>query len=68
MGTNGLIALKLNEGDELIGVELSSGDDDVFLFTSNGYAQHFCEYYKRSAVADEDSSDDADSTDNSQES
>lgn len=68
MGTNGLIALKLNEGDELIGVELSSGDDDVFLFTSNGYAQHFCEYYKRSAVADEDSSDDTDSSDNSQES
>ena len=68
MGTNALIALKLNEGDELIGVELSSGDDDVFLFTSNGYAQHFCEYYKRSAVADEDSSDDADSSDNSQES
>lgn len=68
MGTNGLIALKLNAGDELIGVELSSGDDDVFLFTSNGYAQHFCEYYKRSAVADEDSSDDADSSDNSQES
>lgn len=70
MGTNGLIAVKLNEGDELIGVELSSGDDDVFLFTSNGYAQHFCEYYKVSAVADDtdaenidessDSSDDSD--------
>ncbi|MBQ2381396.1 MAG: hypothetical protein II291_02360, partial [Succinivibrio sp.] len=54
------IALNLQDGDELIGVEVSSGDDDVFLFTSNGYAQHFCEFYKKSADADTDeNSDDA---------
>lgn len=70
MGTNGLIAVKLNEGDELIGVELSSGDDDVFLFTSNGYAQHFCEYYKGSAVADDaaDAENTDESSDNSDDS
>lgn len=60
MNGNGLIALNLQDGDELIGVEVSSGDDDVFLFTSNGYAQHFCEFYKKSADADTDeNSDDA---------
>ncbi|MGN0895026.1 MAG: DNA gyrase C-terminal beta-propeller domain-containing protein, partial [Succinivibrio sp.] len=68
MGTNALIAVKLNEGDELIGVELCSGDDDVFLFTSNGYAQHFCEFYKGSAAnedseAENDPEDTADSGD-----
>ena len=49
MNANGIIAANLSEDDELIGVEISSGDDDIFLFTSNGYAQHFCEYYKVSA-------------------
>ncbi|MGN1280659.1 MAG: DNA gyrase subunit A [Succinivibrio sp.] len=57
MNANGIIAVKLNEGDELIGVELCSGDDDVFLFTSNGYAQHFCEFYKGSALSDDSESD-----------
>lgn len=47
MNANGIIAVNLNADDELIGVDVSSGDDDIFLFTSNGYAQHFCEYYKK---------------------
>ncbi|MBO8416086.1 MAG: DNA gyrase subunit A [Proteobacteria bacterium] len=43
----------LREGDELIGVELSSGDDDVFLFTSDNMALHLCEFYAKSSDADE---------------
>ncbi|MGN0902858.1 MAG: DNA gyrase subunit A, partial [Succinivibrio sp.] len=57
MGVNPINCVKLAEGDELIGVEVSSGDDDIFLFTSNGYAQHFCEFYKGSASSDDESAD-----------
>ncbi|MCR5537032.1 MAG: DNA gyrase subunit A [Succinivibrio sp.] len=42
---NALKVLNLQEGDELIGVEISGGDDDVFLFSSNGRCLRFCEYY-----------------------
>lgn len=51
----------LREGDELIGVELSSGDDDVFLFTSDNMALHLCEYYSKSSG---DGAEDADPSDN----
>lgn len=54
LSLNGMKAVNLNDGDELIGVEVSSGDDDIFLFTSNGYAQHFCEFYKGSAAIESD--------------
>ena len=64
MNANGIIAANLNEDDELIGVEISSGDDDIFLFTSNGYAQHFCEYYKGSA-SDSDTETDTQATEES---
>lgn len=33
---NGKIAIKLTEGDELIGVELTSGEDDLLLAASDG--------------------------------
>ena len=48
----GIKAIGLNEGDELIGAEISSGDDDVYLFTSDGRAIHFCEYYKDQSLSE----------------
>ncbi len=57
---NGIKVLALGENDELIGAEISSGDDDVYIFSSNGKALHFCDYYKASAAddgSDDDSSD-----------
>jgi DNA gyrase subunit A len=38
-----LIALKLNDGDELIGVTVTSGDDDLMLVSSRGNAIRFHE-------------------------
>ena len=53
-GDRGIKAINLAEGDELSGVDISSGDDDVYLFTSDGRAIHFCEYYKASKDGNED--------------
>ncbi len=39
----GLIAINLNENDELISVKITSGDDDVIVFSSNGKAIRFHE-------------------------
>ena len=39
----GLIAINLNEGDELISVKITAGDDDVIVFSSNGKAIRFSE-------------------------
>jgi DNA gyrase subunit A len=38
-----LIALKLNEGDELIGVTITGGKDDLILVSRRGYAIRFHE-------------------------
>ena len=40
---DGLIALTLDEGDELIGVKLTQGLDDILLATKNGIAIRFTE-------------------------
>ena len=40
---NGLIALGLDEGDELIGVKLTSGQSDIILVTAEGQAIRFSE-------------------------
>lgn len=40
---SGIIALELSEGDRLIGVALTHGDDDVMLFTDAGKAIRFNE-------------------------
>jgi DNA gyrase subunit A len=40
---DGLIALTLDEGDELIGVKLTQGFDDILLATKNGKAIRFSE-------------------------
>jgi DNA gyrase subunit A len=41
--TNGIIAIGLDEGDELVGVELTNGKDDVLLGTESGLAIRFGE-------------------------
>jgi DNA gyrase subunit A len=38
-----LIAINLNDGDELIGVQVTSGDDDLFLVSRRGMAIRFHE-------------------------
>jgi DNA gyrase subunit A len=40
---DGIIAMNIREGDELIGVRLTSGDDDVVLVSRGGYAVRFSE-------------------------
>ena len=40
---NGIIAISLDEGDYLIGVELTEGKHDVMLFSDNGKAMRFSE-------------------------
>ena len=40
---NGIIAIGLDEGDYLIGVELTEGKHDVMLFSDNGKAMRFSE-------------------------
>jgi len=40
---DGIIALKMREGDELVGVRHSTGDDDVLLVSRNGQAIRFAE-------------------------
>jgi len=44
---NGLIAIVLKEGDELIGVELSSGEDELILGTRKGMCIRFNESHIR---------------------
>ncbi|KAA3626633.1 MAG: DNA gyrase subunit A, partial [Proteobacteria bacterium] len=41
--SNGLIAIDLKEGDELVGVALTDGDCDIMLFSSGGKAVRFKE-------------------------
>jgi DNA gyrase subunit A len=40
---DGIIALKVRDGDELIGVRLTDGDDDVLMVSRNGQAVRFSE-------------------------
>ncbi len=40
---DGIIAIKMREGDELVGVRHSSGDDDILLVSRNGQAIRFSE-------------------------
>ncbi|MCR5084390.1 MAG: DNA gyrase subunit A [Succinivibrionaceae bacterium] len=55
---NPIKAIALADDEELIGVSLSSGDDEVFIFSSSGMAARFCEFYK-GAAGGEDSEDTA---------
>lgn len=40
---SGLIAINLNEGDELVSVRMTCGDDDIFIATRDGMAIRFSE-------------------------
>jgi len=40
---DGIIAIKMREGDELVGVRHASGDDDVLMVSRNGQAIRFSE-------------------------
>ena len=44
---NGLIAINLKEGDELIGVELTSGEDEILLSSRKGMSIRFNESHVR---------------------
>ena len=46
--TSGLIAIKLNEGDELISVRLTDGHQNIIIGTKDGYAVSFSEQDVRS--------------------
>ncbi|MDX8392201.1 MAG: DNA gyrase subunit A [Mariprofundaceae bacterium] len=41
--TNGIIAIKLDDGDDLIGVRVSSGEQEIMLASSGGKAIRFAE-------------------------
>jgi DNA gyrase subunit A len=45
---NGIIAIKLIEGDQLIDAKITEGDNDIILATSHGYANRFSEADVRS--------------------
>lgn len=45
--SNGIIAVNLNEGDELIGVSLTNGENDVMLFSDAGKVVRFNEQQVR---------------------
>jgi DNA gyrase subunit A len=44
---DGIIAIKMHEGDELVGVRHSSGDDDVLMVSRRGQAIRFSEHDAR---------------------
>lgn len=41
--SNGIIAVNLNDGDELIGVAITNGEDDIMLFSDEGKVVRFNE-------------------------
>src|SRR6476660_5070987 len=40
---DGIIAIKVRDGDELVGVRLTSGDDDILMVSHSGHASRFSE-------------------------
>jgi DNA gyrase subunit A len=40
---DGIIAIKIRDGDELVGVRLTSGDEDILLVSMSGHASRFSE-------------------------
>jgi len=58
----GLTAINLEEGNDLIGVKLTSGEDDIILVTKNGLSIRFTEgVYKKPQGDSEEGEDQADS-------
>ena len=46
-----------SDADELVAVELSHGEDDIILFSSNGKCMRFCEFFEARKSDDADSAD-----------
>jgi len=44
---DGIIAIKIRSGDELVGVRLTSGDEDLLLISKSGHASRFSEKLAR---------------------
>ncbi|MQA73016.1 MAG: DNA gyrase subunit A [Solirubrobacterales bacterium] len=49
---DGIIAIKVRDGDELVGVRLTSGEDDLLLVSKSGHASRFAESAVRSMGRD----------------
>ncbi|MEO8093270.1 MAG: DNA gyrase subunit A, partial [bacterium] len=49
---DGIIAIKVRDGDELVQVRLTTGDDDLLLFSKSGHASRFSEKAVRSMGRD----------------
>jgi DNA gyrase subunit A len=49
---DGIIAIKIRDGDELVQVRLTSGDDDILLVSKSGHASRFSETKVRSMGRD----------------
>lgn len=64
---NGIKVIALGDDDELIGAEISSGDDDIYLFASNGKALHFCDYYSKDVLEGDEDADEQDGNDGDDE-
>ena len=50
--SSGIIAVNLNEGDELIGVAITHGDDDIMLFSDEGKVVRFNEKLRDSETGE----------------
>ena len=50
--SNGIIAVNLNDGDELIGVSITHGDDDIMLFSDEGKVVRFNEKLRDSETGE----------------
>ncbi|MGL6351668.1 MAG: DNA topoisomerase (ATP-hydrolyzing) subunit A, partial [Aeromonas sp.] len=63
--SSGIRAINLKEGDELIGVDITDGSNEIMLFSDAGKVVRFAEGSGRADAADADVSDDVDSDDDS---
>ena len=55
---SGIKSINLEDGDELVQVAISQGEDDVILFSSNGRALRFSEYNKAQDGGEDDEATD----------
>lgn len=63
--SSGIRAINLKEGDELIGVDITDGSNEIMLFSDAGKVVRFAEGSGRVDAADTDVSDDVDGDDES---
>ena len=63
--SSGIRAINLKEGDELIGVDITDGSNEIMLFSDAGKVVRFAEGSGRADAADADVSDDVDGDDES---